>query len=318
MKKRINTLGAFLLIFSGAIVAQVDSFELKEDVIIDTKGVKVIVKEKTSEIKTNEAGDTVRTKTEAIEITTSRDKDVSEDGKESDDDFDVKKIIKEELTHEVEKIEEPKFIETNWNNFHLGLNNLINSGGELDVATEGDFSSLEVAPSSVNFTWDIVTQAMNLYREKVRLVYGIGIDYNNYRFKNNVSLIKNADKELEVTEDAVNYDKNKLVVQHINVPLLINFKIAPKNSNDYLHISGGANFGYRIGSHMKQKWNDNGKKKNKAEDDYNLEQFRVGYEMQFGYKNIVLYGRYFPESIFKANEGPNLRTVSAGILIGKI
>ncbi len=44
----------------------------------------------------------------------------------------------------------------------------------------------------------------------------------------------------------------------------------------------------------------------------------MGYEVNFGYGNIVLYGKYYPESIFKANEGPDLSVVSAGILIGNI
>ena len=320
MKLLNKTLVILMLLVSTAALAQVDSTqgepEVKEDVIIDTKGVRVVVKEKTSEMTTNENGDTVRTKTETIEITTSREEDPNtEEDVASDNELNLKEIIKKELKQEVEKVDEPKFIETDWNNFHLGFNNLINADGQLDVA-EG-YDDIEVASSSVNFSWDIVTQAMNLYKGKIRLIYGVGIDYNNYRFKNDITLGQNTD-ELEIMVDDVNYDKNKLVTQHLTVPVLLNFKVAPKGSDDFVYISGGANFGYRIGSHMKQKWNDNGKKKNKIEDDYNLEQFRLGYEMQIGYKNVVLFGRYFPQSIFKADEGPELRTVSAGILIGKI
>ena len=63
---------------------------------------------------------------------------------------------------------------------------------------------------------------------------------------------------------------------------------------------------------------DNGRKKNKKEDNFNLEQFRLGYEVQFGYKDVVLFGKYFPKSMFKENLGPDLRTVSVGILIGKV
>ena len=123
---------------------------------------------------------------------------------------------------------------------------------------------------------------------------------------------------LMVKEDGINYDKNKLVTQHLNVPVMLNFKVSPKGTEDDVYISAGANFGYLIGSHQKQVWDDNGKKKSKVRDDYSLEQFRVGYEVQFGYKNIVLFGKYFSNSMFKANQGPELRTVSAGILIGKV
>jgi len=211
---------------------------------------------------------------------------------------------------------EPDFIETSWNNFGLGLNNLINKDGKLEA--DAGYQSMAVDPSkSINFDWKIVTQAMNLYKGKVRLVYGVGIDYNNYRFKENISLVPDS-IPLASVNGSENYKRNKLVTQYLTVPVMLNFKLSPKKTDEQVYISAGANFGYLIGSHQKQVWNDNGKKKTKTKDDFGLEQFRMGYEVQFGYKNIVLFGKYFPESIFKSNEGPNLRTVSAGILIGKV
>jgi hypothetical protein len=179
------------------------------------------------------------------------------------------------------------------------------------------------ARKSINVSWQIVTQAMNIYKDNIRLVYGIGIDINNYRFNENVDLdvplILGAPTAPLVTAISTNnYKKNELVTQYLTMPLLLNLKLSPKNNNDYVYISGGANFGYLIGSHQKQVWKDNGKKKNKKEDDFNLEQFRLGYEVQFGYKDVVLFGKYFPKSMFKENLGPDLRTVSVGILIGKV
>jgi hypothetical protein len=193
---------------------------------------------------------------------------------------------------------------------------LINKEGKLEA--DAGYSDFDIdGGKSVNLEWKIVTQAMNLYKGKVRLIYGIGIDYNNYRFKDNVDLMRDS-VPLDYSVNTTNYKKNKLVTQYVNVPLMVNFKLGPKASDDELWISAGANFGYRIGSHQKQVWDDNGKKKNKIKDDYSLEQFRMGYEVQFGYNKIRLYGKYYPSSIFKQNEGPDLRTVSAGILIGSI
>ena len=294
---------AVALCIGNVANAQLDTLEVEEEVIIDTKGIKVVVKEKNTVSTVDEKGDSVNRKTETIEIRTTRDEDIA-----------FEEEI--EISQDVEIIEDEPFVETSWNNFHLGLNNLLNNQGQLEA--DGNYGNMGVSPSnSINFQWDIVSQAMNLYKGKVRLIYGVGIDYNNYRFTESITLDKDSDP-LTVTEDVVDYDKNKLVTKHLNVPFLLNFKIAPKRSDEYMYISGGANLGYLIGSHQKQKWSDNGKKKNKLEDDYNLAQFRVGYEVQFGYKNVVLFGKYFPNSIFKSNQGPDLRTVSAGILIGKV
>lgn len=308
MKNTLQNILVLIALCSGGLAtAQIDSIpvieepieSVKEETVINGKNIKVIMKEKKTIAKTPTGQDSVTSDIESFEIIT-KDKMAKLD--EPVEDFEV--------------IEGSDFIETSWNNFHLGLNNLLNKDGKLEP--EAGYDKMTISPAnSINFQWDIVTQSMNLYKGKVRLVYGIGIDYNNYRFNNDITL--NADSmQLFVTEDAINYDKNKLVTQHLNVPVMLNFKLSPKNSDEEVYISAGANFGYLIGSHQKQKWNNQGKKKNKIEDDYNLQQFRVGYEVQFGYKNIVLFGKYFPNSMFKTNQGPELRTVSAGILIGKV
>ncbi len=309
MKNYIKfTFALVTICMSYMTMAQTDTLSLDEDIIINTKGLKVVVKEK-SEIKSvNQNGDSITTKTVKIETTT-------EDG--SEEESSIAELRKAFAKHkEEEEDDTPDFIETKWNTFGLGFNNLINKDGKLEA--DAGYSDFAIdGGKSVNLEWKIVTQAMNLYKGKVRLIYGIGIDYNNYRFKDNVDLMIDS-VPLAYSINTTNYKRNKLVTQYVNVPLMINFKLGPEASDDELWISAGANFGYRIGSHQKQVWDDNGKKKNKTKDDYSLEQFRMGYEVQFGYNNIRLYGKYFPSSIFKQNEGPDLRTVSAGILIGSI
>ena len=311
MKNKLQIMLATVAISVTALsVAQTDSSQVKdsqtqevqipEETIIEGKNVRLILKEKQVIEETGDVTDTL-TK-HSFEIVTK--------------DSEERKAYEEGQVDEHQVSDGVDFIETSWSNFHLGLNNVLNSAGKLEPE-EGYGNMAISAVNSVNFQWDIVSQAMNIYQGKVRLVYGIGIDYNNYRFQKNITL--NPDSmPLMVTEDGINYDKNKLVTQHLNVPVMLNFKLSPKSTEDDVYISAGANFGYLIGSHQKQVWDDGGKKKNKIRDDYSLEQFRVGYEVQFGYKNIVLFGKYFPNSMFKANQGPELRTVSAGVLIGKV
>lgn len=312
MKNYIKYTLAFATICMAYVaMAQQDTLGIDEEIIINTKGLKVVVKEKSETKTVNQNGDSVYIKTVKIETTT-------EEGSEEENGLSELKELKNILSKHKEDEEEdtPQFIETSWNNFGLGFNNLMNKDGKLEA--DAGYANFELdAGKSLNFEWKIVTQAMNLYKGKVRLIYGVGIDYNNYRFKESVNLAIDS-VPLSYTVGSTNYKRNKLVTQYVNVPLMVNFKLGPKGSDDELWISAGANFGYRIGSHQKQVWEDNGKKKNKIKDDYSLEQFRMGYEVQFGYNNIRLYGKYFPQSIFKQNEGPELRTVSAGILIGKI
>ncbi|PCJ67699.1 MAG: hypothetical protein COA58_00765 [Bacteroidetes bacterium] len=306
-------LAVCLSVFSFAQNDSVDiEIEDKEDVVLDMGGVKVVIKEKVNKTTTNEAGDSIVTSTETIEIITT-----DEEGEEKESLSDLKNLVMKLKEIEKEEESEPDFIETSWNDFGLGLNNLINADGKFE--TDAGYGNMAIDPSkSINFDWKIVTQAMNLYKGKIRLVYGIGIDFNNYRFKDNVDLLTDTIPLVALVNSENNYKKNKLVTKYLTVPVMLNFKLSPEKAKEEVYISVGANFGYLIGSHQKQVWDDGGKKKAKTKDDFNLEQFRMGYEVQFGYKKIILFGKYFPESIFKANQGPNLRSVSAGILIGKV
>lgn len=210
-----------------------------------------------------------------------------------------------------------KIVTTDMFNMQLGLNNTLNAAGDLEMP-EG-FENLELsAGRSVNFHLHFVQQALSLYRENVRFIYGLGIDFNNYRFNRDVVLGEDSMGVMNGTiNDDVEYRKNKLVTQYLTMPLMLNFQFGPERQ-DKFKVSVGANLGYLIRAHQKLKWNENGTQKSKIRDDYNLEKFRIGYEVQFGYGNFTWYVKYFPESMFKAGQGPELRSVSAGLLIGSI
>jgi len=307
MKININATLTFLIVCAAVTgFAQTDSARATHETIIEGDKVKVIFKEK-QVVKINAEGkDTVVNRVESFSIVT-KDQDEREVDKPDSEDNEA---------------EHSDFVETKWNSFQLGYNNALNSGARLEP--DANYADMTIdAGKSINVDWQIVTQAMNIYKENIRLVYGLGIDINNYRFNENVdldvpSMLGAPTSPIVTSISKNNYKRNKLVTQYVTMPLLLNLKLSPKNNHDYVYISGGANFGYLIGSHQKQVWKDNGRKKNKKEDNFNLEQFRLGYEVQFGYKDVVLFGKYFPKSMFKENLGPDLRTVSVGILIGKV
>ena len=319
------TLTLALLLGAVGLFAQTeDSTETKE-ILIDQGKVKIVIKE-----KIGDPNDTTHKQRKHIEIRMEEEREASMeeveqmeeiDQLESEIENDVERSIEEAMA-EVERAmsgmrkeeEEPKLVETDWFNFQLGINNLINADGELDMPAE--YATMELDPlRSINFQVNVVQQAINLYKTNVRLVYGVAVDFNNYRFKNNIDLIP-ASEPLQVEMSSIEYKKNKLVAQYLAVPVRLDLSIG--KGDDALHIAAGPNFQYLIGSHQKQKWNANGSHKIKQRDDYNLSTFRIGYEVQFGYDNFVLYGKYFPDNLFKAGQGPDMRTVAVGVLIGMI
>jgi hypothetical protein len=329
MKKLIQySLTVIALLVASIAIAQTDSTESDStqntrEIIVDEGKVKIIIKEKQILMENLEDGDSsLERRLERIKIAIG-DEDI--DINLEDLNIDLEDLEELEGLEGLEGLkaledlceeEEPPFIETDWFNFQLGLTNLINENDE--IAMPETYSSMELSTSkSVNFQVNIVQQAVNIYKGKVRLIYGVGVDFNNYRFMKDILLLEDS-IPLMVEPSPIDYKKNKLVAQYLTVPVKLDLRLG-KDLDESLTIAFGPNFQYLIGSHQKLKWkDDDGRTKKKIKDDYNLETFRIGYEVQFGYGNFVLYGKYFPESIFKADQGPNLRSVSAGIRIGNI
>lgn len=225
--------------------------------------------------------------------------------------------IERSFFHEDPEKEEFELVTTDWFNMQIGLNNMLNANDELEMPA--GFENMEVSTGkSINFQIHFVQQAINIYRDNIRLVYGLGLDINNYRFDQDVILGYDSMGGLQANLDTdTEYKKNKLVTQYLTVPLMLNLKLGRDDDKSF-KLSFGPNFGYLINSHQKLKWSENGKQKSKIKDDYNIEKFRMGYELQFGYGPFILFGKYYPNSMFKQDLGPDLRTVSAGILIGSI
>jgi hypothetical protein len=207
----------------------------------------------------------------------------------------------------------PKAVITKWNVFELGLNNTLNNN---NFEMPNAYANMELeGAKSVNFHWGIIQQGVNLIKGKLRFVYGLGIEYNNYRFKQNVDLVKDSKPLETVINTQHDYSKNKLVTQYITVPLMLNYKSNPKDPDNSFNISAGVQVGYLYGAHQKQKWSDGGKEKRKVKDDYNLSDYRFGYVVNFGYSGFNLYAKYYPTTMFKENRGPELNTVAAGIIL---
>lgn len=220
---------------------------------------------------------------------------------------------KEKEVVKIDKPFVPKTVITKWNVFELGLNNTLNNNTfEMPSA----YANMELeGAKSVNFHWGIIQQGVNIIKGKLRFVYGLGIEYNNYRFKQNIDLVKDS-RPLEAVNNTTNdYSKNKLVTQYVTVPLMLNFKSNPKDPDNSFNISAGVQAGYLYGAHQKQKWSDGGKEKRKVKDDYNLSDYRFGYVVNFGYSGFNLYAKYYPTPMFKENRGPELNTVVAGIIL---
>jgi hypothetical protein len=224
----------------------------------------------------------------------------------------------EEIEKEMETFdEEPeprKIVETSFLVMDIGLNAWMHNN-ELGLPEEYSALALDRA-RSVNFHLGAIQQGINLAKGHVRVVYGLGIEYNNFRFSNDVDLEKNSNPLDFNVNDSREYRKNKLTTQYLTVPLMLHLNTNPKNENRNFHVGLGAQFGYLIRTSQKQKWGSGrNKNKQKTVGDYQVAEQRLGYVVQLGYGGNYLYGKYYPNSMFKEGRGPDVQTVALGFVL---
>ena len=92
---------------------------------------------------------------------------------------------------------------------------------------------------------------------------------------------------------------------------MLKFKRA--NGKDGFHIGAGGFAGYRLGSHSKVKYEQDGSStKDKDRGSFNLSDFQYGATGVIGYNNFSMFVKYNMNDLFKENRGPQVNTISFG------
>ncbi|WP_019946810.1 outer membrane beta-barrel protein [Hymenobacter aerophilus] len=196
----------------------------------------------------------------------------------------------------------------------LGLNALTNKqpdlgGNPLDLRPWGS------RYISFNWIYDIRVGAKG---SPLYLHTGPELAFNNYMLDNNRRFVnQNGVTTLELpTENGRNYEKSKLSVSTINLPLLVALSFRDAKGKDSFRIGAGGFVGYRLGSHTKLKYEEDGNtKKDKDRGSYNLNDFQYGLQGTIGIRGIDLFAKYSLNELFKENRGPQAQTISFGLTL---
>jgi len=212
--------------------------------------------------------------------------------------------------HKHEK--KPKF-NGHWAGFELGVNGLLNKDMALANPAGYEFLDQNYAKSiavSINF----FEQNVNLISQYLGLVTGMGITWNNYRFSNdNTKLTHDGEFDGFLDTDATkSYEKSKLVVSYLRIPLMLEFQTNSKMKANSFHLSGGVVGAVRIGSHSKIIYNGN---KSKDRSDFYINPFKVDAIAKIGWGVINLYGTYSLTEMFRNNKGPEIYPFEIGITL---
>ncbi|MBC6491094.1 outer membrane beta-barrel protein [Flavihumibacter stibioxidans] len=191
---------------------------------------------------------------------------------------------------------------TSWFIFDIGFNNFedkTNYAGAAAQAfapgtTEDDFNLRNSKSINVNI-W-IFMQRLNMIKNVVNLKYGLGVEFYNFRYEQDLRYTKNPASVY--VDDAIQYTKNKLATNYVTVPLLLNFNFTPKKPyHRSFGISAGASAGYLYGSRHKYVSDETGKDKTRG--DLGLNDFKLSYIGELHLGPVMVYGSYATESMYK-------------------
>ena len=225
-------------------------------------------------------------------------------------------------------------ITTDWFVFDVGFQNytdktdyvaatanqyLLNEPGTTYPLGKNDFKLK--AGKSINVNIWFFMQRLNLVQHHLNLIYGLGIDFDNYVYSAALSFKQAGYTPYSATEtiphpyvirDSITFKKDKLASNYVTVPLMLNYASNPGYRNKGFNVSAGASIGYLYNSRNKQKSYQRGNLKNFG--DYGLQQFKFSYIAEIGLGPVKLYGSYTPGSIF--DEGFDMHSYVIGIRLG--
>ena len=188
----------------------------------------------------------------------------------------------------------PDNITTNWMVIDLGY------AGFNDKTNYASAEAQAFAPGSTEDWFDLrggksrnvniwfFMQRVNMIEHVVNLKYGLGLELNNYffddesiRFQKNPTLI---------TMDATLKDakKNKLAVDYLTVPLMLNFNFTPRR-DDGFGFSAGVSGGFMYSARQKTKMDGD---KDKVKNDFDLKRWKVSYIGELNLGPVKLYCSY--------------------------
>lgn len=224
-------------------------------------------------------------------------------------------------------------ISTNWGVVDIGF---ANYNDNTNYATAGNylvnrpgFPNLDKndfklrTGKSVNVNVWFFIQRLNLVKHHVHLKYGLGIELNNYRYRSTSSINYNEGGLVPYTantqtnapfifRDSITFTKNKLAVDYVTVPLMLNFVTNADERKNRFGLSAGISAGYLYSQRNKQKSNERGKLTNKG--DYDLERFKFSYIAEVILGPVTLYGSYSPKSMYE--RGLDIKPFNVGFRIG--
>jgi hypothetical protein len=242
---------------------------------------------------------------------------IADDSTNKYGDYDnIDKRINEKIDKKIGKKfwDRDEHFEPHWGGFAMGFNSLLSSNRSSTLPSSSKFME-NVPEKSLDVQlnlWEIGLPVAH----HIGFVSGIGLDWTNYRFKNNNNMMKD-DNGYIVTSpapDGVKYDKSKFQVTYLTIPLL--FELQKNIAGHTAYVNFGINGKLKLGSHTRVYYTQDGDDKRQTiKNDFNINAFSYDATARVGYRFINLYVNYSLVSLFDKNQGPEVYPLSVGLTL---
>jgi len=207
-------------------------------------------------------------------------------------------------------------------NFDFGTNNFLEEGKFPDA----DGAQYTVRPWG---SWYIGLNSVlrTHVTGKFFIEWGAGVSWYNFKFQDDATLITQDENDVQgiyFSQDPrdVSFVKSKLTVSYINASIIPMIDVGGSarksrfwdSHNSAFRIGAGPYVGYRIESHSKLVYKEDGdKEKDKESDNFYLNNFRYGVRLQLGIRSADFFFNYDLNELFVADKGPQLNAFSFGV-----
>ncbi len=201
--------------------------------------------------------------------------------------------------------------EGHWSGIEIGLNNNLTPDQSLTLPEE--YSYMEIySGRSRNWNFNFYKYDMGLVRDQFGLVTGLGLEINNYRFRNeNTITVEDGVVRPRYFEQTL--DRARLRTYHVTVPLLMEVQFPSYESRHRrVHLSAGVIGGLRIGSNARVVYGGDAKGRERVRDDFYLSPFRYGLTARVGVRSVNLYANYYMSPLFQNDKGPEIYPMAIG------
>lgn len=167
---------------------------------------------------------------------------------------------------------------------------------------------------------------------KFSMYYGLGLGFEKISLGNNATfesgvLFNGDDNNVENDSLAalaitnlpgnISYDKNKLGITYLDIPLDFRFHPLGTEDGEGLFIGVGGVVGLRMNSKVKLKYEEGDETViQKVKGKYNLSGLRYGVQARFGFRGVHLFYKQYFSDVFKDEIGgaqPRMKTIGINI-----